>query len=108
MHTTPGLAFFFVFEGVGNGCWHRSRRFYQAENRHDEQEVREGIEREDSAEQQGVALRRLGAEISKGNAIEYQGPEEPEVDRPVLGGPDARCVEPRNEKEHDERTEHCD
>ena len=79
-----------------------------ADDRHDDQEVQEVVGREDARPEHVGALRRLGAEIAERDHRDDEQPEEPLVDRAVLGRAHARGVEPGHEHQDQDRREHRD
>src|SRR5208337_5287092 len=95
----PRLIVCLVLEIIGNRFRHRAWRLYQADNRHDQEEVRKVIQREKPGPDERVALRRLGAYIAQRQAIEEERPEKPAVNRAVTRGTDARGIEPGDEEE---------
>ena len=88
---------------LGDRARQLRRRLDDADDRHDHQEVDEIVGREDARPEHVGALGRLGAEIAERQAGDDEQPEEPLVDRPVLGRAHAAGVEPGHEDQDDDR-----
>src|SRR5664279_6262046 len=75
-----------------------------AEQRQDDQEKGEVVEREDARQDHVDALRRLGTEPAERDTGDHEQPEERAKQRPVAPGPYSRGVEPGQEGQDADRT----
>ena len=77
-----------------------------ADERHDDEEVREVVAGGDLADPDEVALGRVGADPAERDAVDHEDPERPLVDRAEARAADPGCVEPGQDEEDEDRGDH--
>src|SRR5215475_14302773 len=89
--------------GDAGGQWQRP--FDLAQDRQQDEEVEEVVERAELGERHPETLRRMGAAEPEYDQVDHQHEHEPLIDRPEGAGANPRRVEPRQQEQHADRAE---